>query len=317
MREINLDLILFRMRAGWRTPVIFAVLAIMCTLYTLSQARAVYHVEMTVLPAPGDQGMQAPVGGAIGSLLGISNGNNGNDYTRYQRLITSAAVAQRMQDHYRILQEIFADQWDSTEHRWAQPKTLRSSLLGWLFALSHVPVWTPPDVTALSRFLQGGLTIIPSPTSDLVIITMDSPDPAFAKRILMLAHTEANGLLRDQVGRRSREQAQYLEAKLAQTTVADYRASLIALLSTQQKTLMMTQTGADFAAEIVGPPVASPTPISPRPLLSLAVAALVGVLIGFAVTIFLGPDWWHRGIALVMGRFSAMRRSNNDPAKQA
>lgn len=320
MREINLDLIFVRMCQGWRTPVVLAAAAIMFTLITLHGAQPQYRVEMTILPAPSSQVPGESSIGSLGSLFGLSNGAQpGSDYVRYQRLLTSTVVAQRMQDHYGLLQEVFSTQWDKQNHHWFAPPTLRRPFLGWLFALSHVPMWIPPDATQLSAYLEGQLSIVPSPTTDLVVISMTGTDAAFAKRIMLAANAEANDVLRDQVAKRARQQVAYLEAKMAQTTVADYRASLLSLLSSEEKTLMLTQTDAAFAAEIVDPPVASAMPVSPRPLLSLFVAGLVGVLGGFTIVIFFGPNWWRFLYTRLRVWAAAIRGldKNSDAARQA
>lgn len=319
MREIDLNLIFSRMRAGWRTPAVLIAIGLMFTLYILAGARPTYHVEMTVIPAPESEVQNgAQVGGAIGSLLGLSGGNQpGSNYVRYQRLLTSPIVAQRMQDHYGMLQKVFKDQWDQDNHRWVAPPSIKRSLLSWLFALAHVPGWTPPDANALSSYLQEKLTIIPSPTSDLVVVYANDRNPEFARRLLLAANAEANGLLRDQVALRARQQVRYLEAKLAQITVADYRAALLTLLSSQEKTLMMTQTDASFAAEIVNPPSWSGTPISPRPVLSIAIAILIGALAGFTLVIFLGPDWWRGPYARLRAWTGGIRRGRNSNSAAA
>ncbi len=295
MREVSLTLVLSRIREGWRTPALLSCVALLFTFVGLGFSRPIYHVEMAVIPAPAVT-TQTPsgIGGALGSLFALSNGSQGGtDYVRYQRLVTSPVVAQRMQDHRRILQRVFSAEWDDEHQRWVEPYSLKRSLFGWLYGFSHVPAWTPPDATALSNYLQNKFVLIPSPTSDLVLVSMDGPDPEFSKLLLLTAHTEANNLLRDQVAQRAQQQVRYLEGKIQQTTVADYRAALLTLLSSQEKTLMMTQTGASFAAEIVNPPMSSSTPVSPRPLLSLGVAILVGIIAGCAIVIFLGPEWWR------------------------
>jgi capsular polysaccharide biosynthesis protein len=134
---------------------------------------------------------------------------------------------------------------------------------------------------------------------------MESTDVDFARRLMLAAHEQANIVLRDQQAQRARQQVQYLQQKLAQITVSDYRLSLLQILSAQETTLMLTQTDASFAAEILDPPVAPTTPVSPRPVLSLFVAMLVGTLVGAMIVIFLGPDWWRRPLRFIATRISS------------
>ncbi len=318
INEFNLRTILDALLAGWRTIAAFIAVAILYTLMTLATTPATYRVQMMVLPAPSDTAQQSSSGsGALTALLGIAGGaQSGSDYIRYQRLMGSPAVAQRLQNKYNLLQYVFSDRWDEKRKQWRPARaTLRIILLGWLFDISHVPVSPPPDATALADFITAQIQILPSQTTDVVNVSMTSRNADFAKRIMLLAHEQTNALLRDQVAARARQQVAYLQGKLAQTSVADYRATLLALLSAQEKNLMLTQTDASFAAEIVSPPIASPVPVSPRPVLSMAVAVLVGGLLGAALVIFFGADWRHKVWGIVR-KFRARGTSRDGASRQ-
>lgn len=300
--EFNLRTILDAVAAGWRTIAVFIAVTLLLTLVILATTPPSYRVQMMVLPAPSDRAQEtSPGGGALTALLGIAGGaQTGSDYVRYQHLMSSPAVAERLQDKYHLLQYVFSNRWNEKTHQWhPAPSTLRTALQGWLLRLSHIPISPPPDATTLADFIATQIQILPSQTTDIVNVSMTSRDVAFARRVMLLAHEQTNALLRDQVARRARQQVAYLQGKLAQTSVEDYRMTLLALLSAQEKNLMLTQTDASFAAEIISPPVASPVPVSPRPVLSLAVAILVGGLLGAIVVIFFGPDWWRRVQAFV------------------
>lgn len=294
MQEFSIATLLTRVRDGWRTPIAFAIIFAVFTLITLAGSRPVYRVTMLIVPAPSDQGAQSimPNTGALSSLLGLGSGGDVN-FMRYQKLLSSPVVAQRLQDKYGMLQYVFAGSWDAKHKTWIRHYTIRDYMLGWLLRLANVPTWAPPDITALAHYLESQLVIMPATTSDIVTVSMDSGDVEFAKHVMLTTHEQANRVLRDQIARRARLQVAYLESKLAQTSVEDYRATLLAMLGNQQKMLMLAQTDASYAAEILSPPMASPTPIAPRPVLSLFVAILVGILTGLAVTIFLGPYWWR------------------------
>lgn len=307
VQELNLKQLFDRALAGWKTPIAFSVLAVIITIILLSRSGPIYEVRMSVVPAPSSQtemGSSNPGGGGLGALLGVMGGQTNSAYTRYQNLLTSTAVAERMQRKHDMLHVVYANYWDAKQRKWVPPQTLRGVLLGWLFSLSGVPLWTPPDITDLASYLESTLVIIAPVQSDIVTISVRDPDPAFATRLMLMAHQEANEVLRDQVAIRATQQVAYLQQKLSQTTVQDYRATLLALLSTQEKTLMLTQTSAPYAAEILSPPVAPLTPVAPRPVFSMALAILVGALVGVSVAVLFGPDWFQR----LRGALLALRR---------
>lgn len=311
MQEIDLRQLLDRVLKGWCTPLIFAVLGVTYILATLPQMHPVYRVQMSVSPAPSTQGpTSSEGGGALSTLLSLSGGGASptSDYTHYQLMLTSTAVAQRLADKYGLLQTVFADQWDAKKKSWHPPKpSLIMRLKEPLLRMANIRPWNPPDATALAAFLKGTLLITPSTQNDVVEIEIDTGDVEFGKRLMLLAHREANNLLGEQVARHASNEAAYLEKKLAQTSVTDYRSTLLALLSQQEKMIMLTQTDASYAAEILDPPVASPTPISPRPVLYVFVAALVGVILGVLVTMLFGPDWFRELFRRLGQMLSAMR----------
>jgi len=131
---------------------------------------------------------------------------------------------------------------------------------------------------------------------------MTSSNPEFAKKILLAAHKEANAVLREMVARHASQQVIYLQDKLAGITIADYRATLLQILSSQEKTLMLTQNNAPFAADIVSPPTASYVPSSPRPLLFVALAAVIGAMVGQAFVAFFGQEWILRQLCRIARR---------------
>lgn len=317
MQEFNISMLMDRALRGWRTPVAFAAIFVLCVLIMLPGQKPVYSVTMTVMPAPNEQtGTTGNSGGALTTLLGFAGAADNSNYSRYQKLLISPVVAQRMEDHHGMLRYVFASNWDKQAQKWVPTENLRTALLGWLLRLANLPTWSPPNAATLAKFLEGTLLIVPSTQTDIVTITMNDRDVAFATRVMLAAHQEANAVLRDQVASRARQQVVYLQSKLAQTTVADYRATLLQILSAQEKTLMLTQTDASFAAQILSPPVAAPTPVSPRPVLSVFVAGLAGGLIGTMIVIFLGPNWWQQALHFLSRlREIRVRRVSQSPLK--
>lgn len=319
MHEFDLGVLWHRLLRGWKTPVAMAVVAALIVIASLPGSKPVYSVHMLIMPAPTDQGAGGASGGTLSTMLGIATGGGQvSNYVRYQNLIFSNAVAQRMQDRHGMLQYVFRENWDAKNHQWIQTHTLRGDLTTPLLLLAGLPVWAPPDVTELARFLKSKLIVLPSTTNDIIDVSMDDKDVAYATRIMLVANQEANAVLREQVARRTGQQVSYLQRKLAQTTVEDYRQTLLALLSSEEKTLMLTQTDASYAAEIVSPPIASPRPVAPRPVLMLFVAVLAGIIVGAGIVIFFGPDWWRAftgRLRAIYGRTLGGRTRRRSPAR--
>ena len=299
MKEIDLRVLLKRVLSGWATVVAFAIIGVAYTLATLPSKHPVYRVVMSVSPAPSAEAGMSGGNSVLGTLLSLGGGSSSSsDYTNYQLMLVSTSVAQRLIDKYGLLQVVFSNQWNSKTKTWHPPHLtgfarLVAEAKEPLLRLAHIKSWHRPDATDLAAYLKQHLLISPSTQNDVVTIEFDSGDVPFAKKIMLLAHKEANEVLAGQVARHARQEARYLERKLAQTKVEDYRSALITMLSQQEKMIMLTQTDASFAAEILNPPTASQTPISPRPVLSVFVSALVGMILGTLMTMFIGPNWWR------------------------
>ncbi len=277
--------------SGWRVIAGSAALCFLISLVLLSGAGTTYTAKMTVAPMPSEasSGVSNSTISSALSLLGQGQAASGNQtFGHYLLLYSSLSMAERMQQKYHLLQQINVNSWDAAHQTWIQPPSWRPFFLGWLFSLSHVPMWTPPDTTTLATYLQNKVIVQSSLRSDVVTISYTDRDPAFAKQLLMELHNEANDLLRQQAQERASQKVTYLASQLSKIDVADYRETLLLLLSEQQKTLLLTQPGLPYAAEIIDPPSTPPTPSSPRPVLTVAVAILVGLVLGVLIVLFLG-----------------------------
>jgi len=165
MREFDLNVLLERAVRGWQTSAVMVFLFVLVALGMLASSKPVYHVEMTVVPAPSQQ--TGASGSTLTTLLGLSGTlQGGPNYTRYQKLLISPVVASRLEAKPGVMQEVFRNQWNPKTRQWEQPPNFRADILGWLFHLSSVPIWSPPDVTQLAKFLETKLVIVPSTTTD-------------------------------------------------------------------------------------------------------------------------------------------------------
>ena len=164
MYEFDLGALWHRLIRGWKTPATVAVIAALLALASLPGSKPVYSVHMLIMPAPSEQTAASASGGPLSALLGIAGGGPASNYIRYQSLLFSNAVAQRIRDKYSMLQFVFQNNWDAKNHRWVQQHTLRGDLTAWLLRLANVPVWSPPDITSLGLFHRQNIVVLPSIT---------------------------------------------------------------------------------------------------------------------------------------------------------
>jgi uncharacterized protein involved in exopolysaccharide biosynthesis len=290
--EITFSRLLYLVLAGWKIIGVSVFVCFLLSLWVLSGTPATYTARMTVAPMPSEvsPGVNTSTLSSALSLLGQGGGLGGNQtFSHYILLYSSLSMADRLEQKYHLLQQINSGSWDPVHQQWIRPQSWRPFFLGWLFSLSHLPMWTPPDDTTLAAYLKSKVVMENSLKSDVVTISYTDRNPAFARQLLMELHQEANDLLRQQAEERASQKVAYLEGQLRKIDVADYRETLLLLLSEQQKTLLLTQPGLPYAAEVIDPPSTSPIPTSPRPVLTIAVSIMVGGILGVLIVLFFGP----------------------------
>src|SRR6185437_11153267 len=141
MMEFDLRILWHRLVAGWKTPLVLAALLSLLVIASLPGSKPVYSVHMLIMPAPSDQATTGSSGGTLATLLGLTGNSQASNYVRYQNLMFSNAVAQRMQTRYGMLQYVFRDNWDAKNHQWIVSYSLRDELTGWLLRLANIPTW--------------------------------------------------------------------------------------------------------------------------------------------------------------------------------
>jgi uncharacterized protein involved in exopolysaccharide biosynthesis len=153
--------------------------------------------------------------------------------------------------------------------------------------LLGVPImpWTAPDSADVQRHLERNLAIIESAKTNVTTVAVNDPDPKMAIRLLETLNTSADRHIRERALARSTEYIQYLERKLQEVEIGEYRQSLVQALSAQERVRMMASTGAPYAAEPLGRIIVSTKPTSPKPAVVLAAGLLFGLILGMLLAV--------------------------------
>jgi len=127
--------------------------------------------------------------------------------------------------------------------------------------------------------------------SDLLLLAYTDTDPVRASTILNRIVDDANEILKGSAAQRATIQAAYLQAKLHDASVLEYRNTLEKLYVEQEQILMLTHSNLPFAAEPVSG-VDVPAMKVPK---RVATFGLIAAAIGFSLSYFVAIVAYNLG----------------------
>jgi hypothetical protein len=257
----------------WYLYVVMVCACFGASIAYLHNARYVYTVTMLI--APVQESAQRLPGGlqSLASIAGINlpSGDSAN-FQVYLDALQSRATADAVAKKQELMRQLYPRDWSEADQMWREPDDPMARLYNQIRAFLGVPlaVWAPPSGERLQLYLSRVLQIQKTRTSPVVTAALLTDKPQLGQELLLALHESVDTILRERTLQRTNSYIQYLTTALRNTTIADYRETLIAALSEQEKTRMMASSGVAFVAEPFGQPVVSSRPTSPK---------IVGVMI--------------------------------------
>jgi hypothetical protein len=252
----------------------------------LHVARVRYSVRMEIASASSNEQSKSGGLGALSSLAGFSLGGEGSPQFRlFLGSLRSPIAAEAIVSDQELLKAIFYREWSQSDGKWREPPSLLRAplraiarILGWKFA-----VWAPPGVNRVFDYLNDELKVIPDNKSGVVTMEIDSDRPDAAGRVLMTLNNAMNEHLREHDLEHATTFIGYLTKRLAEVSVVEYRSALIQNIAQEEKTRMQASSPLPYASDILGKPMVSSKPVSPKPLVTLGVGIFFGALLGFGL----------------------------------
>ncbi|MBW7835275.1 MAG: hypothetical protein H3C28_01360 [Sphingomonadales bacterium] len=267
---------------------IFSIL-LLSILY-LHIATYKYTAEIKIYPvqSPSGNGISRQLGG-LASLAGVNlqNSQQGSPFELYSEEIYSREIANILSADHKLMRVIYRSEWDPETSQWKHPKGILSSLIAPLKAILGVPSreWQAPNGARLQDYIKANVKLEENPRKSTVTINYTNPDPQFAVRFVNTLHKATDERLRQRALERSTKYINYLSNKLQSTTVTEYRAALVAILSDQEKLSMIASSNVPYAAESLGSAIASLKPTQPRPHLVLMAGVSIGLIVGILIVL--------------------------------
>lgn len=279
------DIVLIVCR-GWWIILVAVVLCMSFAVYFLHGQAKRYTVSMTISAAGGDQSAQNLSGGILGAVSqGLGFGGAAAQQPEFERFkyhLSSRIVAQRLQEKHGLLQIFYSGDWDEKTGSWMRPQST-----GWQGAIKRyfgLPDWTPPSTDSIADDLEGMIKF-ESLNTVMENVWIEIGDPGFGVQLMEMLYQEADLVVRERDAVHIQKQVGYLEQKLKEVVLTDQRQALTGLLYERLRRSMLIHGGLPYAAELVSPPHASPTPTSPDPIRFLTIALVGSILLGI-ITVF-------------------------------
>lgn len=238
-----------------------------------------FEANMIIRPNTDSSSRETLGGGGnnvIQALAGLTSPEN-KLIDQFRIVLKSRIVAERLQEKHDLMPILYGG-FDPATGQWARPK-------GWQFETKErikeilgVSGWAPPTIDELRTFVANEIKIEPESGTDMMVMRYRNDDPQFAKWILDLVFEEADGLLKESELLRTEAKLDYLRRRIGETTVLDYRQTLLQLLSNEEKRMMLLASDLPYAVQVVQPIVVPDKPFRP----SIARSAIAGAAAGIA-----------------------------------
>lgn len=263
----------------------FTVLVIFLALSVLylHVARPRYAVRMEITSSSSNEQQKEGGLSALSSVVGFSLGGEGSPQFRiFLGSLRSPIAAESIVSDQDLLKAIFYREWSQSEGRWREPpQALRplAHAIGKLFGWKFVP-WAPPGINRVYDYLNDQLKVISDSKSGVVTLEIDSDRPEVAERVLVTLNNAMNERLRQHDLEHSTTYIAYLEKRLMEVNIVEYRGALINNLAQEEKTRMQASSPLPYASDVLGKPMVSSKPVSPKPIAAWGAAIIFGGLAG-------------------------------------
>ena len=250
-----------------RTLLCFAVLGFIAAITMLLITPRSYTATAVVGPA--QTGATGGLSSALGSLsaatgLGISGAPESPDFVKFAQLLTSERLATSLYGDKRLRADLFPGLWDPKKQNWTVPTGLLFETKMSIRALLGRPNWHPPSPFDFKNAIAGSLNIIQDKVTGYMTLNMQGSSPNEAEYALGEIIATSDSLIRQSIKNRSAGRIVYLNSELLKTTQQDQRDAILTILSSEEKTMMMTAADQAYSVDSIDPPAADTQPTSPK-----------------------------------------------------
>ena len=283
LRELFVEL----WRGKWLILFISCVSLALASFY-LNGAVRKHTVSMTFKPVIEESSGPNLAGlGGLASLAGVSLPQSGSgDFATYRTLLRSQEVAERVIATTELLPAIFKNEWDAQNAQFREPSrgVVRQSLSGLKSVLTgdEKGDYIAPNPQRLSIFVEDTFALTLDKETGFLTVSAESDDPELIVALIIAATEATDELMKERYIINAEQTLQFYQSKILTSRSREHREALAKLISAEDQKLMLTSEGRHFVAEPLTRATISMAPTSPKSVLVLALALMLGGCVGAA-----------------------------------
>ena len=277
-------------RGRWVIASLCCVALVLASFYLHVAARK-YTVSMTFKPVIEEGAGPNLAGlGGLASLAGVSLPQSGSgDFATFRTLLRSEEVAERVIAATELLPAIFKNEWDAQQAQFRKPPRglLGRSLSGLKSILTgdEKRDYIAPNPQRLSIFMDRTLGLSVNNETGFLTVSAESEDPETLVALIVAATEATDQLMKERYIVNAEQTSQFYQSKILTSRSREHREALAKLISAEDQKLMLTSEGRHFVAEPLTRATTSMDPTSPKSVLVLALALVLGLFSGAALVV--------------------------------
>jgi hypothetical protein len=285
--RVSVDDLLRETRRGIKFPVGLAAVFVALTCLYLWTATPLYEAKITITARPtGDETVSGSKLLDLGSLGGLAGAKRLTNYDKLIAILISNDTASDFLSHGELMERFFPDKWDHTgSGAWRRPTGIRASLRGFVNKSLGFPAWAPPAAEPVLSLFDDYVRITPNDLGRSHTISFYAPDRQTATEALSVLLNSADKILRQRGQKASSDKLLFLRRILSDEQLVEVRTTLANEMGKEFVTNAMLTGQMSYSYDALKSESVSSAPASPRPLLSLVIATVAGILLGVLVIV--------------------------------
>lgn len=232
----------------------------------------VYRASVVISPAESPKSL-----GALGSLASQFGGLAGLNLAGSDRLkeealaiLQSRAFTEKFITEHDLLPQLFPELWDTVAKRWTVP-----------------PDEVPTATRGYKLFDREIRTVAEDQLTGLITISIEHQDRAVVAQWANLLVQDLNAFISRRAIAEAEQSLQYLNDELARTEGLEVRLGITKLIDQQLQEIMLANVRHEYVFRVVDPAMQpeKKSYVRPRRVFMIAVAAIVGLLLGLFVAL--------------------------------
>lgn len=258
-----------------------AAIGVLVAMLHLRTVTYSYTVAMKVTPVASEQSTATSRFTSLASLAGISLGDSErSQFQLYLDSFTARSTAEALMREPALLRGMFPREWSEEERRWVKPprtlERLIKDVVVEAVGLGREP-YQGPTAARVEEYLIATIRIREG--DPITLVHLNAADRTFGTALLTFLNRYSDRTLQRRDRIRSQAYIKYLMRNIGKTQLTEQRAAYAAMISDQEKRLMVASSGLPYAAEVIQPPYSSRRPTQPNIPFTLIVGGLLGLMV--------------------------------------